>query len=151
MEPATHEMYTGPTRCFVDVDAMGMGMFMITTYPEAELKQKGIVLQPGQKMPEPAPVAMVWNPETAAWISHLGEIKGRMTGIAGKLAQLQSDPLAAAAAVKEDVEWLINFVGNTERLAAAYEMKLKEQVPRIKAARERMAADVQGQGGGNQG
>lgn len=149
MAETEHKMYNGPTRCFVDVDANGVGMFMITTYPEAELKVKGLVLQPGQQMPAPSPVAMVWNPETAAWISHLGEIKDKMAGIAKTLAMLQSNPLQAASAVKADVEWLIHFVGNTERLAAAYEAKLKQEVPRIKQARQQMAA--QQQGGGNQG
>jgi hypothetical protein len=147
-------MYEGPTRCFVEVDANGVGMFMITTFPEAEMQQKGIVL-PKSQMPSPGPVAMVWNPETAAWVSHLGEIKTKMVGIKNTLQALQENPIQAASAVKADVEWLIHFVGNCEKLAAVFESKLKEEVPKIVAARKRMMAEAEAQmkekEGGNQG
>jgi hypothetical protein len=138
----------------VEVDANGVGMFMITTFPEADMQRRGIVL-PKNQMPAPGPVAMVWNPETAAWVSHLGEIKAKMIGIKDTLQKLQTNPIQAASAVKADVEWLIHFVGNTEKLAGVFEAKLKEEVPKIIAARKRMMAEAEAQmkarGSGDQG
>lgn len=152
-------MHLGKTRCFVDIDGQGLGCFIITTFPEADQK----LIVPGAKPPEPQAIAMVWDPETAAWVCNLGTIKTRMIAVKDKLAKAQaggnlSNTVAAAQAamsVKDDVQWLISFIGNIETLADKYEEQLKAQVPRIQEVRKRLIAEAQArqsaQQGGNQG